>query len=150
MSKKRILQAAEPAKPVTALAFLPAFPYCNSLPVFPLQIPMSPLHLQFPSLNTSCLPSFHHGPGLPPKVSVLRPAGLTQLQCGQEVRVWKLVRLERPKSKKRGLTSQQSPPPPPSFQLMEASSLYSSISSSPLPLSLLRLKLATDLREWGG
>lgn len=48
MSKKRILQAAEPAKPVTASAFLSAFPYCNSLPVSSLQIPTLPLHLLFP------------------------------------------------------------------------------------------------------
>lgn len=50
MSKKGILWAAEPAKPLTASTLLSAFPYCNSLPAPPLQIPTLPLHLQSPLL----------------------------------------------------------------------------------------------------
>lgn len=83
---------------------------------------------------------------LPPRASLLGPAGLTQLQNCREVRAEKLVRVERVGSKNEGRLHGRALP------LCQVSSwwrLYSSISSRSLSLSLLCLKIATGQRVTG-
>lgn len=83
---------------------------------------------------------------LSPKASLLGPAGLTQVQNGQEVSAGKLVRVERAGSKNQGRLHGRALP---FHQVFSWWRLYSSISSRPLSISLLWLKIATGLRVIG-
>lgn len=150
MSKKRILQAAEPAKSATAPAFLPAFPYCNSLPVLPLQIFIR-LYI-FNSLLSML-------PVSPPSIVVLdclpRPLCWGQLvwhtcRVAKKLEHENWLDLRDQRAKKRAdptakPSSSTKLPADGSFQLVQLH--FFQLSAS---LSLLWLELATDLREWGG